>query len=212
MTTIPKHLLLKIFSAFAIPITDPSGWVIETYSKIPANKSTFTTEGLKVNVNKSASPLIYKFQEPREIKSFKVEGYLSALYPDFEKQGSASHDDFPLRIGFVLPGTKKLSALEKWMAAGWVVRLFSLVPKDMGLDKIVFYNMTQNKTLMGTQRIHPLSEYIQEKFSFLNIQAGDFKWEQNLETPVTAAALWISIDGDDTKSAFELQIKNLTLN
>lgn len=207
-----KSLVFSFFAGISISLSDSTQWIEEKYKKVPANENTFSSEGLKVKVNSSASPLIYKFDSPKEIKSFSISGHLSDILNIVKKQGAKKSDDFSLRIGFVLPGVNKLTKLEKWMAPNWVVRLYSLVPTNSGLDKIVFYNMVQDKTILGSERVHPLSEYIYEKFTYLKTAAGDFHWKENFKSELTAAAIWISIDGDDTGSSYQMHLKEFNLN
>jgi hypothetical protein len=48
-----------MLAAFVVPLNDGSGWQNLEFSKIPANQVSFSKQGLKVEVKKSASPLIF---------------------------------------------------------------------------------------------------------------------------------------------------------
>ena len=124
-----------LFAFIMIPISSPEGWDAEKYSKIPGNEVKFSKAGIQIKVKESASPLIYSLKETPEIIGFEVSGKLTGL----PKPGV---DDSPLRIGFVLPGKRKLNFFKRMLAADWVKRLYDKAPKGSGIDGIHFFNMT----------------------------------------------------------------------
>ena len=69
----------------------------------------------------------------------------------------------------------------------------------------------QNVKLLGQRRQHPLSELIYERNAWVLDQVGPFDLQYELETPKDVVALWLSIDGDDSQSAFSLRINQLLL-
>lgn len=204
----------KFFSGIiVIPLSMQGNWKIESYSSIPSNKVIFSNRGISVKVNKSASPMIYSFSKSITLKSFHIEGEFLGLpkFLDLTNQGNAGFDDYPLRIGFVLSGNKKLSFLQRTFAPKWIKNLYADLPADIGLDYIQFYNVTQNKVQLGLSRVHPLSDVLHEKFFALIEKNGKFSYDINFEAPKDVSGLWISIDGDDTQSEFEVNINKLDL-
>lgn len=168
---------------------------------------------MNVRVDKSASPLIHALNSSRKVVGFHIKGEFRGLpsFPDVARQGEKGADDYALRIGFVIPGNKRLSGFKKLLAPQWIKSLYEKVPEGSGVDHIEFFNVTQSPRQLGLRRIHPLSDLIEENFFAQVSRAGTFDYEYTLKTPLEAAAIWISIDGDDTKSAFDVLISTLEL-
>lgn len=204
----------SLFVMLALPLSDKSKWQIEKYSSIPVNEVSFSDEGMFVKVLNSASPIIHKLESKTMINGFKVAGKFFGLpkLKDVSKQGDNGYDDYVLRIGFIVPGEKTLSGINKMFAASWIKHLYALSPEGMGMDRIQFFNFTQNKDQVGKSRIHPVSNLIHEAFiEFVN-ESGNFKFDYKLKQPVEAVAIWISVDGDDTSSEYSILLSSLVIN
>ncbi|MCB0422601.1 MAG: hypothetical protein KDD61_16485, partial [Bdellovibrionales bacterium] len=80
-----------------------------------------------------------------------------------------------------------------------------------GIDKIYFFNLVDQEALKGSERQHPLSEYIHEKNVWFQNEEGPFEFTHTLNKPLKILAIWISIDGDDTKSSFETSLSEIKL-
>lgn len=202
-----------IFAVMAIPTNSLHEWKAEQFSKTPKNEVASSIKGLHIKIKNSASPLIYPLKSNTKITGFRISGDFRGLpkFDNNEVQGKKGSDDYALRLGFVIPGDKKLTGLKKVFAAEWVKRLFDLVKDNSGLDSIQFYNVTQNKNQLGQQRTHPSSELLHENFfAFVNY-SGPFTYELRFKKELDVAAIWISIDGDDTKSSYEVTISQLEL-
>ncbi|MEO0334878.1 MAG: hypothetical protein AAF202_00680 [Pseudomonadota bacterium] len=219
-SSVPSFLRLKrrplaslLFAMFALPMSDGKGWQNLQFSKIPSNKVGFAETGLSVEVKKSASPLIFPLKEPKKVSSVSIKGKVNRLIEFTEKiQGEKGADDYVLRLGFVIPGKKTLNWAQRQIAADWVLKLFSLAPKDSGVDHIYFLNLGQRDEDRGREREHPLSDLIKEKNEWVIKEAGAFELTAEFEKPKKVAAIWISIDGDDTKASFTTQIDSIVLN
>lgn len=200
-------------ATLAIPLQDDGKWVIQKYSNIKANEVSFVSPaGIHIKVEKSASPLVRLLPENTKISGFSVEGKLNGLpkFAHLDKEGSGESDDFVLRIGFVVPGDKKLGALRKLFAPEWIRNLFSMAPEGKGIDRIWFFNFVQNLNALGSGRFHPKSELIREEF-FARAEVGEFSVKKTFDEPVAAAAIWFNSDGDDSGSSFGLEIFKLEL-
>ncbi|MGE3263529.1 MAG: hypothetical protein AB7K68_17265 [Bacteriovoracia bacterium] len=207
---IPKHALM---ATLAIPVGLAAPWKQAEYSHVPKNEVSFSKPGLLIQVNKSASPLIYPLNSPLKIIGFKVRGEFKGLpiFKDVSKQGEKGADDYPFRIGFIVPGEKRLTVFKKMFASAWVKHLYSAVPPGTGLDHIQFFDVSQNLAQVGQGRIHPSSDLVREEFFSFVKGPGPFELEYMLRQPLETVALWISIDGDDTKSKFDVLISELEL-
>ncbi len=202
-----------IFAVIAIPLTNLDAWKMEAYSSIPANKVVVIGQNLHIQVQKSASPLIYSLKDKVKITGFRIKGEFKSLprFKDVNLQGQKGFDDFPLRIGMLIPGTKTLSGVKKVFAPDWIKNLYRQLPKGQGLDHISFFNLTQNPNLVGQFRTHPSTDLITETFIQGINKPGLFEITYKLKEPVVTAGLWLSSDGDDTKSDFEVIISILEL-
>ncbi len=201
-------------AATEIPVSDLRQWTILSYSSIPANTVAVEDGNLHIAVNKSASPLIYKLDEPLKVTSLTVKASWSGRLniPQNAVQGEAGADDFILKLGIVEAGDRTLNWLQRLIAADWIKQLFKLAPKGTGVERINFLSTTQQQNLIGTRREHPLNDLLFEtRITWLEAQGG-FEMEYQFEEPVVLLGLWISSDGDDTGSGFDLSIERITLN
>ena len=196
-----------------IPLQSSEGWELHTFSSVQANQVSFSNLGMLFDVNASASPIIYPLPEGKSINEVslraEIYGYLNL---DGKSQGEKNADDFVLRLGLVHAGEKQLNFLQRSIAPGWINRLYELAPDDTGISHIEFYNVYSDRSLSGKSRIHPLSDLMLENFitprpTDSNRVVMQFKPES--DKPVLA--LWISIDGDDTKSNYQVLLKELRL-
>lgn len=183
-------------------------WVVLSYDKIPANQVSFAGDQLTIKVKKSAGPIVHKLSPARKISEVIVRGKVTGVK---QLETGPFDEDSSLRLGLVAVGTQTLSGPKRWFAADWVKKLFALAPEGTGLDKIYFYNLTNRQDFLGKQRAHPKSDLIDEKVVGIVEADGKFQLKQLNSVPTLAAALWISVDGDDTKSEFETAISEIQL-
>ena len=205
---------MLLFATVAIPTQTLIGWQIEKFSHIKPNLVSASQNGLTITVNRSASPLSYKLAAPMPITGFQISGEFKGLphFSDVSKQGQRGFDDYALRVGFVVPGSKRLSGLKKFFAAAWVKHLYRELPAGAGLDHVQFFDVTQNPDQIGHEHVSPSSNLIREKV-FADVKApGPFIYKYKLSAPLTAAAVWISVDGDDTKSNYTVTIRDLKID
>lgn len=218
LSALPGFIFLVQSSAIAdnriveIPLEQPSGWQKLTYNGIRSNQVSYSDSGLLIEVDQSASPLIYPFPEtirPAEISlSLQIRGGIDL---DGRQQGDKGSDDFVFRLGLVHEGEKTLNFMQRAIAAGWIKKLFSMAPEGTGIDTIQFYNVYSDARLAGQSRVHPLSDLMVEHFIAARPQTGSLELTFEPDTDSPVLALWISIDGDDTKSSYEVLIERLQI-
>jgi len=204
-----------LFGAIVIiPLTFKGAWNLESYSKIPPNIVTFSTTGMTIKVNQSASPIIYSFDKEKIISEFEISGDFKGLpkFADASLQGQKNFDDYALRVGLIVAGGKKLSGFKKFFAPEWIKKIYTSIPSNSGIDYVQFYNVTQNQAQFNLSRIHPTSDLIHELFFALAKEDGHFNYKVKMDTPKSMLGLWISVDGDDTKSNYEVDISKLEFN
>jgi hypothetical protein len=196
-----------------IPLHEADRWRIEKYRNIPANEISFTPKGMMIRVKRSASPFVYPLKEAIKLKGFQVKGKFLGLpkFAEPQRQGEKGADDYAFRIGFVIPGERQLSGLKKLFAPPWIKGLYALAPPGAGIDHIEFFNVTQNPQQVGQERIHPLSNLLHENFITRASRDGAFEIQYTFREPLNASAIWVNVDGDDTGSAYEVNLSYLEI-
>lgn len=202
--------------ALDIPLQlNDENWQSLHYKNIDPNVITQKEQGFEIQVNNSASPLIYVFVQPLLIQNIKVSGSMGDLptIPADLTQGDKNADDFPFRIGLVLAGDKTLNFAQKLIAPNWVKTLYALAPKGYGIDHIAFLNLANPEEISWQSRDHPASKGLFNETIVAHIQPHeDFELKHDLPQSSEVIALWISADGDDTHSSFSLNLKSITIN
>jgi hypothetical protein len=205
------------FSKTIIPL-NPKEWKELKYNSIPANKYSGDDKSLIITVDKSSSPLIYKLATPQKMKSILVEGEVfdGVLNLNGQQQGLFKNkksvtDDYALRFGLVFSGKNKKPFIPNFLLASWVKELFSLAPKNTGIDVIYFLKVAQNPNQIGKKRFHPLSKYLFEEV-VTAVKSGPFKLEKSFESEKVILGFWISANGEGTSSAFKTKLTKIILN
>lgn len=203
--------------ALDIPLQlDNKNWQSLTYKNIKANTVSQTENGFRIAIHSSASPLIYVFNTPQTIQNVNVLGMMGDLpvIPDGFIQGDVGADDFPFRLGLVMAGDKTLNFAEKLIAPQWVKTLYALAPEGAGVDHIHFLNLANpGGALNWQQRNHPRSKGLFKETIIKRIAAdSQFNLSYTLPQAAKVLALWISADGDDTDSSYELTLNSISLN
>jgi len=209
-----KNLLL-FMAAFTIPL-NTNNWEMLEFSSLKANKFEASIEKLTIKVNQSSSPLIQKFKTPIKFTRVVAKGSIqngSINLKKDQKQGvfnkESVTDDYALRLGLVLEGdNQKPKFLPTFMLPGWIKRMFSLAPKGKGIDKIYFLKIAHNESHVGDKRQHPLHKYLYEE-AVTQAVAGDFVIEKTFKNPKTVYGLWLSANGEGTKSQFDTVINSI---
>ena len=194
---------------------DAKQWQILEYSNIPANRVSQDKYGIRIDVQASASPLIYIFDQPQSIQSISVSGTIGLLpmIPEGAQQGDRGADDFPFRLGLVLEGDRNLDLVQRLIASEWIKTLFRLAPEGSGIDHIRFLNLSNPEPVGWQHRVHPDSKGL-----FIESIVGqadsnmDFNLNHTLDMPYNVLALWISSDGDDTGSSYSLTLNSVSYN
>jgi hypothetical protein len=198
---------------FVVPLTGGDGWHVLTYRNIPANTVRYGEQGLQIEVMGSASPVIYRLQAPLLVNRVRARGRIEgALNVRGDMQGRQGFDDYALRIGLVEGGQRRLGFFERQLAPAWVRTLFNLAPADTGISQVRFFNLGVDSRQIGISRRHPLSNLLHEEVVASPASDGTFELSISFRRPINTLALWISADGDDTKSAYAVSLQALELD
>jgi hypothetical protein len=157
-------------------------------------------------------PVIYPLRFPMAVGAVRVKGRIEgALRVPPERQGEAKFDDYSFRFGLVEAGERTLNIFERQLAAAWVKKLFELAPKGGGISHIHFFNLGTDRSQIGRERQHPLSDLILEKVVAVPGPDGRFELVHALDPPLQTIAVWLSSDGDDTGSKFTVLVEEIEL-
>ena len=183
-----------------IPSEHDAGWQLLHYSNIPANGVNFSALGLRIQVDHSAAPLVYPLSVPMTVGRLVVRGRIDG---DFrvapQRQGEEGFDDYVLRAGLVVTGSRRLGFFRRMFAPEWVKRLYTLAPANQGISKVRFFNIGIDPDQIGQRRVHPLSDLFEEEVVAVPRADGTFELDVPLIPPVEAVAVWLSSDGDGVK-------------
>ncbi|MDH3490730.1 MAG: hypothetical protein OEM20_01855 [Gammaproteobacteria bacterium] len=206
-------LLSAIVVAMDVPVDDLEPWTVLSFRNIQPNEVSVVDGALHIKVRGSASPLIYKFDEPTRIAGVTVvASWNGELHiPAGAIQGDENADDFVLKFGIVEAGDRRLNWFQRRIAADWIKQLFKLAPKNSGVNRINFLSTTKQQELLGTSRTHPLSELLYETRVLYLDTPGRFVMTHEFSEPVESLGLWVSVDGDNTGSNFDLRLERITL-
>ena len=195
-----------------VPLNDQNRWHELRYGKIPPHTLRFSESGLEISVRRSAMPLLCPLPQQVRVHSIHVKGrIIGSLEVAPEKQGKKGYDDYSLRVGLVEPGAATLTARERRAAADWVKSLFDLAPAGRGIAKVHFLNLGVDSSEIGRTRQHPMSKLLEEEIVAAPKPDGSFEVVRNFNPPMEVCAIWISADGDDTKSTFQTVINQIEL-
>lgn len=205
-----KKISQTLLSALLVIPLQKEMWTEVKFSKLRANSVAFDEKGIHIDVNSSASPLVHKLKKSVKITGFEFQVKLEGtLNPSPSNQ---FEEDSYFRLGLVTEGSNQLTGIKKLFAADWVKKLFALAPEGVGLDKIYFYNVTSENQKMGNQRTHPKSELMNEEIIYLRkTQELVITVKKKFQDNPKVVALWVSVDGDDTKSTFKTSIEKIVL-
>lgn len=197
-----------------VPLDSAAGWEVLNFSRIPPNEVTFGAAGLRIDVRRSAGPVVYPLAAPVTVSRVKARGFVSqplALSAP-GVQGQSGSDDYAVRVGLVEAGTRRLGRIQRVAAAAWVKRLFALAPVGAGISQVRFLNVAEPGGPIGVARRHPASDLLYEQVVTTLDAQRRFVIDHQLERPTQVVALWLSSDGDDTASTFSVTLEQLELD
>lgn len=195
-----------------LPLTKTNDWQFLSYRKIPPNTFRATPEELEIGITNSAAPAIFPLKGFPQVTELRVTGKISgSLKLPPKKQGEKGFDDYTVRVGLVESGERTLSWRERHFGPDWVKRLFSLAPDGTGIRQIRFFNVGTEPRQIGATRQHPLSELMKETVVAVPDASGQFSFTNKFSSPIKTLAVWISCDGDDTKSSFTVVLTKIEL-
>ena len=191
------------------------GWKVVQFRNKPPNKIVSDKEGLHIGVESSANLLAYCLNEPVDVNGVLLRGSVTGLprIQENRQQGDKEADDFAIRFGLVISGTKKLSKIDKLFAPELVKHLCELAPNSQGIDHVLFLNLVNEPPPKWRNRIHPIGKgLLREQIGCVMKEPGDFTLKVEFQKPYTVLALCIISDGDDTKSKYRVTVRNIQLN
>lgn len=196
-----------------VPVSDRSSWCLLAFDHVPRHVVRFSPGGLDIAVRSSAMPLLCPLEQTIRVSSVRVRGRISGkLQVPPERRGQTGHDDYTLRVGLVEPGPNPIGARQLKSSPNWVKALSDCAPPGSGIAKVHFLNLAVDRSEIGRKRQHPLSKLLEEEVVAAPQSDGSFDFTHAIEPAADTCAIWISTDGDDTKSSFEVTIERIDLD
>lgn len=191
------------------------GWKIVRFKNVSPNEATREEDGLHIRVRHSADLLTYCLSEETQVRRILVRGSVTGLpvIPEGQVQGDEKADDFAIRFGLVISGTRRLSRRERFFAPELVKRLSELAPKSQGIDHALFLNLANDPPPKWRRRTHPIGKgIIREQIACVRSDPGQFTIDVQFDKPLKVLALCIVSDGDHTKSTYQVNVREIQLN
>lgn len=193
-----------------VPTTRQAGWQVLRYQGIPMHAVDFTNDGLVIRVRRSASPVIYELPEPVHAGALLVRGRVEGtLEVPPGAQGADGFDDYVLRAGVVLAGSRRPGFFERTFAPPWLKTLFTLAPAGSGISEVRFFNVAADGDHVGDERRHPSNDLLVEHVVTIPGVDGAFELNVSIDTSEQTVALWLNSDGDDTGSEFVVLVERI---
>ena len=173
------------------------------YSKGEPNKVQLS-KTISIEVNKSASPLFYKFDKVQKIKEISLSGTV-----EIKKAIQDNKDDSYFQLGVIYKGDYKPNSMMKMFLPEWLKKVLSL-NEDFGLSQILFYEVSpKGKNLKKKDKIRD----IELKFKTISELGADGKFNMKIKPNDTEIlGLWFRSDGDDSKAQFKTNIESLLID
>ena len=209
LLTINIGLLLGFCSAAAIAsetFTSDSYQTI-AFDDIAKTDYKFKGDSLEVTVDQSSSVKMKAFDEVQAIKKvsfdYKVTGELKLT--KFSQHQDKDGDDAYFRVGMLRSGD---APSIPFFAPAWIKKSSKLL--KLPSDKLIYLVLTP-LTNDHKKWESPYSSSI-ENIALTSSAAGKDGWRSAsfvFREPLPTVGYWLMADGDNTKSQFKLQIKNL---
>ena len=198
-----------------IPLGPSPQWNHYQFSGIAPNSVQWQSDQIRIEVDQTASPLLYTLKNEVLVKTLNVKAQILAPFPKIptnRAQGQRNADDYILRFGLIVKGDDRLSWLQRRLAPSWLVEMEKQLPEKWGIEKVMFFTTCRQKKLLNQERSHFLSSKFAEKCVTFLEREGAFEIDVALGNPENVIGLWIGSDGDDLKSKFQLILEKIQLN
>ncbi len=192
---------------------DPADWHLLSYRGIPSHRIFSKEQGMKIEVKRSASPLVALLPKPTVANELIIRAAIDGgLNLRDRPQGTKGADDFRLRIGLIYAGDQALDSFQLALAPSWLKRLAKLLPDGTGVSHVQFLNTYSDPVLQNLERAHPTTQLWQERFILDVNQMGKIDQSISVVDSAKVIGIWISTDGDDTDSCFDVFIEQISVS
>ena len=192
---------LSLFSIVIIPFENMDNFVDLAYDSLPKNQITLE-KVVKIKVNKSASPLFYKFDEPKKLRSIFVEGSL-----EIKSALKSEKKDTYFQLGVIYQGDYRPNFFVRKILPEWLLKIVDL-NESVGISHVNFWHV-------GEETVNNSDSFGDIELNFKTIHtlnaSKKFKFKvQTLDKKIIG--LWLRSDGDDHAGVFTATISKLELN
>ena len=179
------------------------------FKRIKPNIVTFSEDAIHFEVNKSASFLLFAFDEIKSFRSvsfeWKANGILNKNSVEHEK--TRSGDDAWLRVGLIIEG--QAEDIPEPLLPRWMKQVRKTLRYTSGR---MIYLIPDARHAPGETWRSPFSSNV-DMVSVGSSNTND-EWSNvtyEFTQPLQTIGLWIMADGDNTRSTFNSQLRNLII-
>lgn len=185
-----------------VPVSIPDNFLALQYSKLRPNQVKVDKK-IYISVDRSASPLFYKFNKPLVGKSISVSGQVY-IEEKLKKELSDSY----FQLGVIYAGEYRPNWITRKILPEWILKVINL-NKDFGLGAIDFFHVSGNGT-----KLNKKDSLRSIKLNFKTIahldKRGHFRFSVKLKER-KLLGLWLRADGDDHQGKFKTTIDKIEL-
>jgi hypothetical protein len=190
------------FSIIIIPVSTPQNFLDLQYKKLKPNTVSIGND-VSIRVDNSASPLFYKFAEPKTYSEISVDGKVN-----IESKLSLEEKDTYFQLGVVYEGSYKPGWIVRSILPEWLFKILN-INKKYGVGNIDFFHVTgQDYNMDKVENIRAIKMNF-KTYGSLD-QDNHFAFSAKLK-PKKVLGLWLRSDADDHKAKFETLIKSLII-
>ncbi|MFT6631410.1 MAG: hypothetical protein ACJAS4_001359 [Bacteriovoracaceae bacterium] len=200
MTLLKK---LKIYSIIIVPVLGPEQFLDLQYSDLKPNIVSIK-ESITLKVDRSASPLFYKFKDVKIHKDISIVGNVK-----IESHLKSEEKDSYFQLGVVYAGDYRPNFFVRKILPEWLLKILN-INNEYGVGNIDFYHVSGNST-----QINKKDNIRDIQISFKTItnlkKNGEFEFSVPMRDK-KILGLWLRADGDDHHGKFETTLTKISVN
>ena len=194
---------LKLYSIIIVPVLAPEQFLDLHYSDLKPNIISIK-ETITLKVDKSASPLFYKFKDVKIHNNISISGNVK-----IESSLKSEEKDSYFQLGVVYVGDYRPNYFVKKILPEWLLKIININNK-YGVGNIDFYHVSGNSTKLNKK------ESIRDiQISFKTIthlkKNGNFEFSVPMRDK-KILGLWLRADGDNHHGQFKTTLTKISVN
>ncbi|MBD65723.1 MAG: hypothetical protein CME62_10985 [Halobacteriovoraceae bacterium] len=194
-----KNILLSVV---LIPLSATDNFMELSYSKIKPN-GVKLDKTVEIKVSNSASPLFYRLDKPRVVKSVTLAGEV-----EIEKKISDFENDAYFQLGVVYEGDYYPNWIIKKVLPDWLVAVLSL-SDDTGVSEVHFLGvLPKDEKLKKSDSIRDITLNFNK---IADLENKSFQFSEKLKDK-KVLGFWLRADGDESDGKFTTTLNSFKIS